>query len=72
MGRTPKNMPRYKITMRLELTGMLKDKFDYLKQKYGATTNKSLIEIIITEKYEELKLEDKFAEYMSHKDITSH
>jgi len=55
MGRKSKDEERESVQMRLTLTGILKERFLYLKQMYGAKTNKELVEILITEKYMELK-----------------
>ena len=54
MGRKSKDAERETIQMRLTLKGLLKERFLYLKEKYGATTNKSLVEMLITEKHAEL------------------
>jgi len=55
MGRKPKEEERETIQMRLTLKGLLKERFLYLKERYGAKTNKALVEMLITEKYAELK-----------------
>lgn len=55
MGRRKRDEPREKISVRLDLTGLLKDKLEYLMKKYGASTYKSLLEILIIEKYKEIE-----------------
>lgn len=54
MGRKPKDEERETVQMRLALKGLLKERFLYLKEKYGVETNKALVELLITEKYTEL------------------
>lgn len=58
MGRKPKGAERETVQMRLTLRGLLKEKFLYLKERYGASTNKGLVELLITEKYAEVKGEE--------------
>jgi CTP:phosphocholine cytidylyltransferase-like protein len=57
MGRKTKGAKRETVQMRLILKGLLMERFLYLKEKYGAKTNKALVELLITEKYTELKRE---------------
>lgn len=59
MGRKPKGRAKDKVSVRLDLTGLLKEKFDYLMKRYGATSGKSLLIILITEKYQILKEKEK-------------
>lgn len=54
MGRKPKDAERETVQMRVTLKGLMKEKFLYLKEKYGTETNKSLVEILITEKHAQL------------------
>ena len=54
MGRKAKDAERDTVQVRVILTGLLKERFLYLRDKYGATTNKSLVEMLITEKHAEL------------------
>jgi len=54
MGRMSRDQKRDKIVVRLDLSGYLKEKFDYLMTRYGASTYKGLIEMLITEKYEQM------------------
>lgn len=58
MGRKPKEAERETVQMRLVLKGLMKEKFLYLKKRYGITTNKSLVETLITEKHTELTKRD--------------
>ena len=57
MGRKPKEGNRETLWVRVILTGLLKERFLYLRDKYGAATNKSLVEMLITEKHTELTKE---------------
>jgi len=57
MGRKTKGAKREIVQTRLILKGLLMERFLYLKEKYGAKTNKALVEPLITEKYTELKRE---------------
>jgi len=58
MGRKPKDAERETVQMRVTLKGLMKEKFLYLKKRYGADTNKSTVEILITEKHAELTKRD--------------
>lgn len=55
LGRKSKEMKRESLVVRLELKGYLKEKFDFLMKIYGASTYKSLVELLITERYEQIK-----------------
>jgi len=55
LGRRSKEGERESLVIRLELRGYLKEKFDFLMKLYGASTYKSLVELLITERYEQIK-----------------
>lgn len=54
-GRKPKGADVDKLSIRMELTGELKDKFIALMKVKGATTRKGLCHILITEAYEKIQ-----------------
>lgn len=54
MGRKRKDEKREFVDIRLTLRGILMERFLYVKERYGADTNKALVELLITEKYMEL------------------
>jgi len=43
------------VEIRMILRGILAERFAYLMQKYGATTNASLVTVLVHDKYNELK-----------------
>lgn len=59
MGRKRKDEPTESVSVRLDLTGQLKEKFLELKKIKGATTYKSLCHILITEAYQEAQQASK-------------
>jgi len=48
-----------KMSMRLDINGKLKEKFEYLKKYYETPTNTALLRQLINMKYEEIRKKEK-------------